>query len=358
MRLVTILPSKGDPTDPANQKVAVVLPSGRLVTLGMLAEKAPDKLAEEIDGLSLATVVGLDPSLKAVREALEQVGAGKLQEIGLDPAYIVLGPPVPRPGKIIGVGYNYMEHLREQGLEKPARPTLFSMFANAVTGDGDPVRKPAGTHALDFEAELAVVVGRRASGVKESNALQHVAGFTVANDITARDWQGQARALGPGEKGDGQWLRAKGSDTFLPLGPGLTPAGELRDGSGLRIRSWLTRAADGAADGADAKPVLMQDSNTSDMIFGVAELIAIISREVTLEPGDIIVTGTPNGVGVFRDPPLFIEPGDVVRVEIDGIGSLTSPIADARGAVPQGSPAAAEIARRRPSATPVASVPH
>jgi 2-keto-4-pentenoate hydratase/2-oxohepta-3-ene-1,7-dioic acid hydratase in catechol pathway len=354
MRLVTILPSKGDPTDPANQKVAVVLPSGRLVTLGMLAEKAPDNLAEEIDGLSLATVVGLDPSLKAVREALEQVGAEKLQEIGLDPAYIVLGPPVPRPGKIIGVGYNYMEHLREQGLEKPARPTLFSMFANAVTGDGDPVRKPARTHALDFEAELAVVIGRRATGVKESNALQHVAGFTVANDITARDWQGQARALGPGEKGDGQWLRAKGSDTFLPLGPGLTSAGELGDGSGLRIRSWLTRAA----DGADAKPALMQDSNTSDMIFGVAELIAIISREVTLEPGDVIVTGTPNGVGVFRDPPLFMEPGDVVRVEIDGIGSLTSPVADERGAVPQGSPAAAEIARRRVVSAAVASVPH
>jgi 2-keto-4-pentenoate hydratase/2-oxohepta-3-ene-1,7-dioic acid hydratase in catechol pathway len=355
MRLVTILPSKGDPTDPVNQKVAVVLPSGRLVTLGMLAEKAPDKLAEEIDGLSLATVVGLDPSLKAVHEALEQVGAGKLQEIGLDPAYIVLGPPVPRPGKIIGVGYNYMEHLREQGLEKPARPVLFSMFANAVTGDGDPVRKPAGTHALDFEAELAVVIGRRASGVKEASALSFVAGFTAANDITARDWQGQARALGPGEKGDGQWLRAKGSDTFLPLGPGLTPAGELGDGSGLRIRSWLTRAA----DGADATPVLMQDGNTSDMIFGVAELIAIISREVTLEPGDIIATGTPNGVGVFRDPPLFMEPGDVVRVEIDGIGSLTSPIADERGAVPQVSPAAAEIARRRvASAMPVASAPH
>lgn len=343
MRLVTILPSKGDPTDPANQKVAVVLPSGRLVTLGMLAERAPKKLAEEIDGLNLATVVGLDPSLRAIREALEQVGADELQSIALDPTYIELGPTVPRTGKIIGVGYNYMEHLREQGLEKPARPVLFSMFANAVTGDGDPVRKPAGTHALDFEAELAVVIGRRASGIKEATALSYVAGFTAANDITARDWQGQARALAPGEKGDGQWLRAKGSDTFLPLGPGLTPAGELGDGRGLRIRSWLTRAA----DGADAKPVLMQDGNTSDLIFGVAELIAIISREVTLEPGDIIATGTPSGVGVFRDPPLFMEPGDVVRVEIEGVGSLTNPIADARGAVPEGSPAAAEMARRR-----------
>jgi 2-keto-4-pentenoate hydratase/2-oxohepta-3-ene-1,7-dioic acid hydratase in catechol pathway len=353
MQLVTILPSKDDPTDLSDQKVAVVLPSGRLVTLLMLAQRAPDKLAEEIDGVDLATVVGMDPSLRAIKEALELVGAGKLDEIGLDPADILVGPPVPRPGKIIGVGYNYMEHLREQGLEKPARPVLFSMFSNAVIGDGDPVRRPAGTHALDFEAELAVVIGRRASAVKESNAIQHVAGFTVANDITARDWQGQARALGPGEKGDGQWLRAKGSDTFLPLGPGLTPAGELGDGSGLSIKSWLTRAV----DGENARPVLMQDGNTSDMIFGVAELIAIISREVTLQPGDIIVTGTPSGVGVFRDPPLFMEPGDVVRIEIGGLGSLTSPVADARGAIPAGTPAAAEVARRRSvPAEPVTSI--
>jgi 2-keto-4-pentenoate hydratase/2-oxohepta-3-ene-1,7-dioic acid hydratase in catechol pathway len=343
MRLVTILPLKGDYADTTNHKVAVVLPSGRLVTLGRLAQMAPNKLAEEIDGLNLATVVGLDPSLRAIREAMDQVGDDILHEIGFDLADVVFAPLVPRPGKIIGVGYNYMEHLREQGLEKPARPVLFSMFSNAVTGDGEPVRKPAGTHALDFEAELAVVIGRHASGVKEARALSYVAGFTAANDITARDWQGQARALGPGEKGDGQWLRAKGSDTFLPLGPGLTPAGEMGDGSGLRIRSWLTRET----DGADAQPVLMQDSNTSDMIFGVAELIAIISREVTLDPGDIIVTGTPSGVGVFRDPPLFMEPGDVVRVEIEGIGSLTNPIADERGAVPEGSPAAAEIERRR-----------
>jgi 2-keto-4-pentenoate hydratase/2-oxohepta-3-ene-1,7-dioic acid hydratase in catechol pathway len=353
MQLVTILPSKDDPTDLSNQKVAVVLPSGRLVTLLMLAQRAPDKLAEEIDGVDLATVVGMDPSLRAIKEALVLVGTEKLDEIGLDPAYTVVGPPVPRPGKIIGVGYNYMEHLREQGLEKPSRPVLFSMFANAIAGDGDPVRKPAGTHALDFEAELAVVIGRRATRVTESKALHHVAGYTIANDITARDWQGQARALGPGEKGDGQWLRAKGSDTFLPLGPGLTPAGELGDGSGLSIKSWLTRAA----DGENAQPVLMQDGRTSDMIFGVAELIAIISRDVTLEPGDIIVTGTPSGVGVFRDPPLFMEPGDVVRVEVDGLGSLTSPIADERGAVPEGSPAAAEIERRRSvPAEPVASL--
>ena len=343
MRLVTIIPWNGNAADTGTHQVAVVLTNGRLLTLGTLARLTPYRLAEEIQELSLATVVGLDPSLTAIREAIGEIGAETLQEIALDPSTVRFGPPVPRPGKIVGVGYNYLDHIREQGLERPARPVLFSMFANAVTGEGEPVRRPAGTHALDFEAELAVVVGRHASGVKVEKALSYVAGYTAANDITARDWQGQARALRPGEKGDGQWLRAKGSDTFLPLGPSLVPAGEVGDGSGLRVRSWLTRAAGPAAD----EPVLMQDGNTSDMLFGVAELVSIISREVSLEPGDVIVTGTPSGVGVFREPPIFMEPGDVVRVEIEGIGSLTSPIADERGLVPAGSPADRELARSR-----------
>jgi 2-keto-4-pentenoate hydratase/2-oxohepta-3-ene-1,7-dioic acid hydratase in catechol pathway len=351
MRLVTIIPSNGNAADLGTHQVAVVLESGRLLTLGTLAKLTPDRFAEEISGLSLATVVGLDPSLGAIREALGQIGAEALQEAAIDPATVRLGPPVPRPGKIVGVGYNYLDHIREQGLDKPARPVLFSMFCNAVTGDGEPVRRPAGTHALDFEAELAVVIGRHASGVRVEKALSHVAGYTAANDITARDWQGQARALRPGEKGDGQWLRAKGSDTFLPLGPSLVPAGELGDGSGLHVRSWLTRAA--GPEGGE--PVLMQDGNTSDMLFGVAELISIISREVALEPGDVVVTGTPSGVGVFREPPVFMEPGDVVRVEIEGVGSLTNPIADDRGEVPAGSPADREMARRRAvEALPVA----
>ena len=354
MRLVTIIPANGNGADLGTHQVAVVLPSGRLLTLGTLAKLTPYRLAEDIQELSLARVVGLDPSLTAIREALGEIGAEALQEVAIDPATVRLGPPVPRPGKIVGVGYNYLDHVREQGLERPARPVLFSMFGNAITGDGESVRRPAGTHALDFEAELAVVIGRRATGVKVEKALSHVAGYTAANDITARDWQGQARALRPGEKGDGQWLRAKGSDTFLPLGPSLVPAGELGDGSGLRVRSWLTRAT-----GPDAgEPVLMQDGNTSDMLFGVAELISIISREVTLEPGDLIVTGTPSGVGVFREPPVFMEPGDVVRIEIEGVGSLTNPIADEHGEVPAGSPAERELARRRaaemlPAADPV-----
>jgi 2-keto-4-pentenoate hydratase/2-oxohepta-3-ene-1,7-dioic acid hydratase in catechol pathway len=214
------------------------------------------------------------------------------------------------------------------------------MFANAVAADGDPIRHPAGTHALDLEAELAVVIGWRASHVAAADALRHVAGYTAANDVTARDWQGQARALRPGEKGDGQWLRAKGSDTFLPLGPVMVTTDELGDGHGLRVQSWRTPAS-----GPDAgRPFQMQDGSTSDLLFSVAELIAIISTEVTLDPGDVIVTGTPSGVGVFREPQIFLEPGDLVRVEVEKIGSLTSPVTDADGHAPDGSPAAQLLA--------------
>jgi 5-carboxymethyl-2-hydroxymuconate isomerase len=167
----------------------------------------------------------------------------------------------------------------------------------------------------------------------------------VANDVTARDWQGQARALRDGEQGDGQWLRAKGSDTFLPLGPCLVIADELGDGRGLAVRSWRTAAAGSATGEPDpGRPFQMQDGNTTDLLFGVAELIAIVSREVTLDPGDVIVTGTPSGVGIFREPPVFLEPGDLVRVEVERIGGLTSPVTDENGHAPEGSPAARFLA--------------
>jgi len=335
MRLVTIRPPAGYAADPHLHQVAIVLESGRLLPLLALALLVPDRLAEEINGLDLATVLALDPGLGAIREALEQADAAALEETALDPAAVRLAPPIPRPGKVIGIGYNYLDHIREQGMERPDRPTLFSMFANAVVGDGDPIRRPAGTHALDMEAELAVIIGRRASHVGAADGLSHVAGYTVANDITARDWQGQKKALRPGEKGDGQWLRAKGSDTFLPLGPALIPAREVGDGRGLRVKSWRTAAAGPQAD----EPFQMQDGSTADLLFGVAELISLISQEVTLDPGDIIVTGTPSGVGVFREPQIFLEPGDLVRVEVEGIGSLTNPITDQEGNAPKGSPA-------------------
>lgn len=340
MRFVTYRPIHAAADDLYLNRVALLLPNGRYLPLVALAQLAPDVLAEEIDSLELAKVLAMDPSCDAIKRALAKAGSDALQEASVDPATVRLAPPIPNPGKCIGVGYNYLDHIREQGLERPARPPLFSMFANAVTGDGEPIRHPAGTHALDLEAELAVVIGRRASRVPAAEAMGHVSGYTAANDVTARDWQGQAKALRPGEKGDGQWLRAKGSDTFLPLGPVLVTTDELGDGRGLYVRSWRTPAS-----GPDAgKPFQMQDGNTADQLFSVAELIAIVSAEVTLDPGDVIVTGTPSGVGVFREPPIFLAPGDVVTVEVERIGRLTNPVVDADGHAPDGSPAAKLLA--------------
>ena len=345
MRLVTIRPEAGaagtghDATGSGN-RVAVVLDSGRLLPLRALAKLEPAGLPKDVGRMDLATILSRDPDLAAIREALAQTDATALEAASLDPATVRLAAPIPRPGKVIGVGYNYLDHIREQGLERPARPVLFSMFANAVTADGLPIRHPAGTHALDLEAELAVVIGRRASRVAVADAARCVAGYTAANDVTARDWQGQAKALRAGEKGDGQWLRAKGSDTFLPLGPVLVTADELGDGRGLDVRSWLT-----AATGPDANRTFqMQDGNTSDLLFSVAELISLISEQVTLDPGDVIVTGTPSGVGVFREPQVFLQPGDLVTVELERIGRLTNPITDDQGRAPEGSPAALFLA--------------
>ena len=237
---------------------------------------------------------------------------------------VELVAPLPIPGKIVCVGLNYKEHAAEGGRAAPTRPLLFSKFANAVIGDEEPIVRPEGTHALDLEVELGVVIGTTARRVRREDALEHVAGYVVVNDVSARDWQGVPAALAEGEVGDGQWLRAKGSDTFLPMGSVLVTADEIPDPQRLRLRSWRIPGS-GPDDGGR---ILMQDGNTSDMIWGVAELIEHISRSITLDPGDIIATGTPSGVGVFRDPPVFLLPGDRVRCEIDGIGWVENPIID------------------------------
>ena len=225
------------------------------------------------------------------------------------------------PDKVVCVGLNYGDHVAEGGRGVvPDRPLLFAKFANAVIGDGDAIVRPPGTHGLDLEVELGVVIGSRARRVAEERALAHVAGYVVANDISARDWQGSPPALREGEKGDGQWLRAKGSDTFLPVGPVFVTPDEVDPATGLRIRSWRI-----TADGVEH---LMQDGTTADLMNDVPHLIAIISRVITLEPGDVIATGTPGGVGVFREPPVFLQPGDRVRCEIEGIGSVENPVVD------------------------------
>jgi len=235
-------------------------------------------------------------------------------------------PAVPRPGKIVCIGLNYRDHCAEQHVPLPDRPLLFAKFANAIVADGEPIVRPAGTRALDLEVELGVVIGRRAARVAASEAMGHVAGYVVCNDVTARDWQGNKAALGPGEHGDGQWLRAKGSDTFLPMGPVIVLADELADPHALRLRSWRIPGPGRPAAGV---PQPMQDGTTADLVFRIPELIAFVSAVIALEPGDLISTGTPAGVGVFRDPPVFLEPGDRVRVEVEGIGTVENPVVDA-----------------------------
>jgi 2-keto-4-pentenoate hydratase/2-oxohepta-3-ene-1,7-dioic acid hydratase in catechol pathway len=214
-----------------------------------------------------------------------------------------MAAPIERPGKIVAVGLNYRDHAEEQGVPLPQAPLLFAKFSTSLSGPGDPIVLPAVSQQVDYEAELGVVIGTRVKGVSVEHALEAVRGYVCVNDVSARDLQ----------YADGQWTRGKSPDTFCPVGPELVPAAEIPDPQSLRIRCLLNGE-------------VMQDGNTANMVFGVAEIISYISRTSTLEPGDLILTGTPAGVGVFRDPKVRLQDGDEVTVEIEGIGSLTNPV--------------------------------
>ena len=218
---------------------------------------------------------------------------------------VTLHAPIRRPGKIVCVGLNYHDHCREQNVDPPAYPILFSKFANAVAHPGAPVTRPAATEQLDLECELAVVIGRRASRIGPGEAPSAIFGYTILNDVTMRDLQREDR----------QWLRAKGSDGFAPMGPAVITSDELGDAQALRLRS--------AVNGET-----WQDSSTAEMIFDVPTLVAFASRTITLEPGDVIATGTPAGVGHYQRPPRYLADGDVMRCEIDGIGAIENPVVD------------------------------
>jgi 2-keto-4-pentenoate hydratase/2-oxohepta-3-ene-1,7-dioic acid hydratase in catechol pathway len=211
--------------------------------------------------------------------------------------------PVPRPGKIVCVGLNYRDHAAESNLAVPKTPVIFSKFSSCVVAPGEPVVIPRSSEKLDYEAELAVVIGRRASHVAADRAYDHVLGYTAFNDVTARDFQ----------FGDGQWQRGKSCDTFAPMGQTIVTTDEIPDPHSLRIRLTVNGS-------------VMQDSNTSQLIFRVPELIAFITDSITLEPGDVIPTGTPAGVGFARKPPVFLKPGDQMEVDIERIGGLGNPI--------------------------------
>ncbi len=211
--------------------------------------------------------------------------------------------PIERPGKIVCVGLNYRDHAEEQGAPLPEAPLLFAKWQNALIGPGEPIVIPPIVTKCDYEAELGVVIGARIRDVSAANALEAVAGYVCVNDVSARDLQ----------FADGQWTRGKSPDTFCPVGPRLVPRGEVPDPQSLAVRAILNGET-------------MQESTTGNMVFGVADLIAYITRTITLEPGDLIATGTPAGVGAFRTPPVFMQPGDEITIEIEGLGSLTNPV--------------------------------
>jgi 2-keto-4-pentenoate hydratase/2-oxohepta-3-ene-1,7-dioic acid hydratase in catechol pathway len=206
------------------------------------------------------------------------------------------------PEKIVCVGLNYRDHATELGSELPQEPLLFGKFPNTLVDPGQPIVLPPVGH-VDAEAELVIVIGRRIRGIAAADALDVVAGYLCGNDVSARDLQFK----------DGQWMRAKGFDTFCPISTEIAPVDELGDAFGLRIVQRLNGQ-------------LIQDSNTDEMIFGVAEIVAHASSVLTLEPGDLILTGTPSGVGVFRTPKVSLAPGDVVEVEVERVGTVSSPV--------------------------------
>ncbi|MGI8783754.1 MAG: fumarylacetoacetate hydrolase family protein [Acidobacteriota bacterium] len=207
--------------------------------------------------------------------------------------------PIAHPEKIVCVGLNYRDHAEEQNVQPPAEPLLFAKFPTTVIGHREDVLKPSQTNQLDYEVELGVVIGKLCSRVGEAGALDYVGGYTIVNDISARDFQSR----------DKQWLRAKSSDTFAPMGPCLVTADEIKDPHVLTVRMTV--------NGEER-----QLSNTRNLIFNVPFLVSFISQFITLKPGDVISTGTPGGVGVFRKPPIFLSDGDKMRAEVEGIGEL------------------------------------
>jgi 2-keto-4-pentenoate hydratase/2-oxohepta-3-ene-1,7-dioic acid hydratase in catechol pathway len=288
MRLVAFTSANAD--GPPGRRLGIEKPDGILDLTDLL-------------GSDLGTVLaGADPVAMLTDAEAETTYEGNAL---LPMTDVRLLAPLARPGKIVCVGLNYHDHCREQGVAVPERPTLFAKFANAITDPGIPVVRPRSTEMLDLECELAIVIGWRASQVSVGRAMDHVFGFTILNDVTARDLQREDR----------QWLRAKGSDGFAPLGPAIVTRDEIGDPANLAIRSWVNGET-------------WQESSTADMIWDVPTLLSFISRSITLEPGDIVTTGTPAGVGHFHQPPSYLAAGDVMGCQIAGIGALENPIVD------------------------------
>jgi 2-keto-4-pentenoate hydratase/2-oxohepta-3-ene-1,7-dioic acid hydratase in catechol pathway len=240
----------------------------------------------------------------AVRKAAAEVASSK-NAVKYAANAVKLLPPVPKPGKILCIGLNYRDHAIEGGKAIPTEPVIFGKFSNTLIGPGDPIKIPKVAQKVDYEAELVIVIGKRGKHIpNDPSAFDYVGGYTCGHDVSARDWQFRGE-----EK---QWSIGKTFDTFAPTGPVLVTPDELTDPHNLRIQLRLNGQT-------------MQNSSTKEFSFGVPHLLWFLSQVVTLEPGDLIFTGTPPGVGIARKPPVLLKPGDTVDVEIEGIGVLTNP---------------------------------
>lgn len=240
---------------------------------------------------------------EALRQRAESVAGGIAAEYVLDTQTAHIGPPIPHPDKILCIGVNYKDHIEETNSETPEHPVVFSKYSNTIIGPGDAIHLPAISEMVDYEAEFAVVMGRTARNVAKADALDYVGGYTILNDVSARDFQ----------KRTSQWTIGKSFDTFAPIGPVLVTPDEIPDPHTLDIKLRLNG-------------VEMQSSNTAQLLFNVNALIEDITAAITLQPGDIISTGTPGGVGMARDPQVLLKPGDEIEVEVEGIGVLRNPV--------------------------------
>lgn len=216
---------------------------------------------------------------------------------------VKLKAPIQKPGKIVCVGLNYLDHCEETGMDVPKSPVIFSKYSNAVIGPDEDILLPVNSSEPDYEAEFAFVIGKKAKKVSKEEAMDYVAGYTIVNDVSARDIQ----------LGDGQWVRGKSPDTFAPIGPVIATKDEIEDPHSLSIKLTLNGET-------------MQDSNTNQLIFDIPSILSYLSQSMTFEPGDVIATGTPPGVGMGRDPKVWLKPGDEVIVEVEKIGKLRNSV--------------------------------
>ncbi|MDX1965603.1 MAG: fumarylacetoacetate hydrolase family protein [Planctomycetaceae bacterium] len=281
--------------------------------LGMLQTAAGTTLAGVTLDDEFVDLLAVDPKLPGtLHELLASpdglAAAANALATGMRKGPFVTGrwlPPIASPGKILCIGLNYRDHAAETNSPIPTEPIVFSKFSTAIVGPEDPVVLPTVAHEVDYEAEMVIVIGKQGKNIPKATAFQHVAGYIVGNDVSARDWQ-------KGRPG-GQWLLGKTPDTFAPIGPWMVTADEVGDPHDLRIQLRLNGQT-------------LQDSRTKELIFGVDHLVAHISQLVTLHPGDLIFTGTPPGVGAARKPPVFLKSGDVMEVEIEHLGILRNPV--------------------------------